>query len=68
MVFCPEHPKQDQNLNFTPLSDEHPRLFHRGAPPPLLNPRGYNIAEKHYIHGLKKIDSLFRSKRHFGEN
>ena len=21
MVFCPEHPKRDQNLKFTPLSE-----------------------------------------------
>ena len=70
MVFCPEHPKQDQNLNFTPLSETTSILasFIGEPPPPFLNPRGYNIARKPYIHGLKKIDLLFRSKRHFGEN
>ena len=36
MVFCPEHPKRDQNLKFTLIKrdDEHPRLFHMEVPPP----------------------------------
>ena len=36
MAFCPEHPKRDQNLKFTPpkRDDEHPRPFHVGVPPP----------------------------------
>ena len=33
-----------------------------------LDPVWYNIAEKHYIHGLKKTTQLVRSRRHFGEN
>ena len=36
MVFCPEHPKQDQNLNFTPLSETTSILasFIGELPPP----------------------------------
>ena len=35
MVFCPEHPKQDQNLNFTPLSETTSILASFiGEPPP----------------------------------
>ena len=39
MAFCPEHPKCDQNLKFTPLikrDDEHPRPLHKGVPPAIL--------------------------------
>ena len=37
MVFCPEHPKRDQNLQFTPLSETTsiPVLLYRSSPPPL---------------------------------
>ena len=36
MVFCPEHPKQDQNLKFTALSETTsiPALFIWESPPP----------------------------------
>ena len=39
MVFCPEHPKRDQNLKFTPLSETTsiPAPFIWDPPPP---PRG----------------------------
>ena len=34
MVFCPEHPKRDQNLKFTPLSETTSiPPFHMGVPP-----------------------------------
>ena len=40
MVFCPEHPKRDQNPKFTPLSatTSIPTPFICGVPPAL----GYN--------------------------
>ena len=36
MVFCPEHPKRDQNLKFTPLSETTsiPAPFIWDPPPP----------------------------------
>ena len=36
MVFCPEHPKRDQNLKFTPLSETTSILapFIWESPPP----------------------------------
>ena len=36
MVFCPEHPKRDQNLKFTPLSETTsiPAPFIWESPPP----------------------------------
>ena len=36
MAFCPEHPKWDQNLKFTPLSETTsiPTHFICGVPPP----------------------------------
>ena len=40
MVFCPEHPKGDQNLKFTPLSEmmSIPAPFHVGKPHPTPPP------------------------------
>ena len=69
MVFCPEHPKQDQNLNFTPLSEMASILAsfigESTPPPPFLNPRGYNIAKKPYIHGLKKNRFVIQIQKTF---
>ena len=45
MVFCPEHPKQDQNLKFTALSETTsiPALFIWESPPPRRGTDFYTI-------------------------
>ena len=51
MVLCPEHPKGDQNLKFTPLSEmmSIPAPFHVGKPhpkPPPPTPRPSSLFQQ----------------------
>ena len=55
MVFCPEHPKRDQNPNFTPLSKTMsiPHPFHMQSSPPGENDQVQKVFFIHCSKGIK---------------
>ena len=61
MAFCPEHPKCDQNLKFTPLikrDDEHPRPLHKGVPPAILELTKRELERPHLFLGWLTREAL----------
>ena len=64
MVFFPEHPKRDQNLKFTPLSEKTSiPPFQMGLPPP-PPPQGYTVNLWAAGTLLKSIQELTKSDLH----
>ena len=55
MVFCPEHPKRDQNLKFTPLSETTsipaPFIWESPLPPH----RGYSFSKLQHVEDYNGI-------------
>ena len=64
MVFCPEHPKRDQNLKFTPLSETTsiPVPFLWESPPPPTGVKGtYNCFIYPELQRLASVSRLYQS-------
>ena len=62
MAFCPEHPKWDQNPEFTPLSETTsiPTPFIRGVPPPRVLSSCFKMASDRGGEGVTMFTSTYR--------